>query len=529
MADGTELWRRVLGAGSTRRAAVLVAIGFALHLGFARLAKLWEFDDTTAIAFWPAVGVVVGAAMVAERQWWFVIVGALAAKALNQGVLEDDVEARILLAVLVAQAVEQILTTRLGLHVIQPPEIRRPSSRTTALVVGGTVLAAALGAALFVTIGDAGDGFDSFRDWFVGDATGIVLGAPSVYAIGRYRELPGRSDDLLELVATIVALGALTGWAFEIETPAALLILPVIAWMALRFGLARTAPVALVVAMWATWRSSEGDGPFSSFDEPVLTVQLFNAAVALITIVVGTLAIELDRQHRRLGGLLATLPDLVLVVDADGIVREDFASPTGEGPRVGRRDVDLVTDEHHEQLREARERWATQGRSQVTTEHVSETSGNHRVYETRIRRIAPGRAVAVSRDVSDRLGDQTELRRRARRWREIMAASFEGIAEIDASGVFVESNERLATMLGRRSTALLGERFRDVVTDDAWPTIEEDIERVSRGERLSTTLHVDGRMISLTVLPRLDADDRFSGALIIALDSPPTDPESSIW
>ncbi len=539
MADGREFWRRALGAGSPRRAGALVTLGFGLHLAFARLATLWEFEDTTAVAFWPAVGVVVGAAMAAERQWWFVIVGALVAKAVNQTSIEDDVAGRVVLAVLVAQAVEQVLATRLGLHVIQPPEIRRPSSRTTAFVVGGTALAASIGAALFVTISNAGDGFDAFRDWFVGDAVGIVLGAPTAYALGRARELPGRSSDLLELALTVLALGALTAWAFTVDEPVAFLVLPLVGWLALRFGLARTAPIALAVSMWATWRSSEGAGPFASFAEPVLSVQLFTAAVALITIVVGTLAIELDREHRRLGGLLAALPDLVLVVDDRGGIREDFASPTGDGPRVGRRDVDLVAEIHHDDLATARERWVEDGRARVTTEHVSETSGNRRIYETRVRRIGPDRAVSISRDVTDRRDSQGDLRRLSRRWRDVMAAAFEGIAELDEAGVFVEANDRLAAMLGRKSTALLGERFRDVLDGAVWPSIDADIERISNGERLSTTLWIDGRTVSLAVLPRLDAERRFIGALVVALDSGPVqpgmvdpvvdDPDPSIW
>ncbi|MEL6891358.1 MAG: PAS domain-containing protein [Actinomycetota bacterium] len=497
----------------------LVVLGLGLHLAFARLASVWEFDDRFVNPLWPAVGVVIGTAMAIRHHWWLVVIGALVGKVINTVVFLPDTSGQTIVAALVAQGAEQVLAIRLALHILAPPEISRPSARTIGLVVVGTAGSAALGGGLLVSIGQFGA--TEFRDWFVGESAGMLLGAPTAYGLWRRSLLRERIGHPVETVASVVVVAAFTVWSFELQLPVVYFLLPLIAWIGVRFGIVVAAPASLVVAMWGTWRSSELSGPFADLEQPVLAVQLFTAALGLTAVAVGTLTIEIDRQRRRLGGLLAELPDQVLVLNEDGVVLEDFArNSLGEGPLVGRNDVDLVEADAIDDVVTARKRWVSIGRAEMVTQHRSGRTGEIVTYETRLRRIGPDRAVAVARSIEERQQAVAEQRRLARRWRTLMTIASEGFAEVDEHGHVIDANDPLARVLGHNETSLLGVELRSLITDAQWPGWAHDLERIITGERVSRSIDVNGRSVSVVVLPRLDADGAFAGAMIAASMQP---------
>ena len=512
------------GGGTARRAVAVAGLGFAGYLSFSRLATLWEFPGQPVAALWPAVGIVIGTVMLVRTQWWFVLIGAWIAQVVDLLIWGDDLPTRTMVALVAAQVVEQLLATMIALAIIDPPEILRRATRTVPMAVAGTALSAAVGAATFVAIADVADASMSFRAWCIGHGVGILIAAPTVYGLSQIRRLPHGLGARLELALSVAASCAVTVWAFEVTTPIVLLPLPMIGWLAVRFGLAASAPVALVVAMWGTWRTSEGSGPFGDLDNAVYNVQLFTIAAALTAVIVGAESTELDRRRRRLSGLLASVPDVVVVLDDKGTILEDFTTRDGAGSLVGERIVDTVMDGFGDAVAEAQTTWQTTGQSSMTAEHLSTRTQRVDTYETKFRRIASNQAIAVARNVTQRLAERAEIQRQARRWRDLMSGSFQGLAEIDRDGICFEANERLASIVGRPSMSLLGTHMNDLVSAHYWPGWEDDLERMTAGERITAEVTVAGRTAVIVVMPRVDGTGAFSGALVLALDTTPTLP-----
>lgn len=512
----------VLGGGSARRALGVAVLGFIGHLTFARIATLWEFPDDPVIALWPAVGIVIGIAMLAHTQWWWVLIGAWIAKTADLLVTASDLPVRTMIALLAAQVVEQTIATTVALSVIHPPEILRRATRTVPMVVGGAVMSAAIGAATLVAIGEFDDAWVSFRAWFIGDGVGIVIGAPTVYSLGQIRRVPRGVGAGIEVAVSIIVTCAITVWAFESSTPIVLLTIPAIGWLAVRFGIAASAPVALAVAMWGTWRTSDGSGPFTDLDNPVLIVQLFTVALALTAVIVGAESTELDRRRRRLEGLLASVPDAVIVVNTNGDIVEDFTSDAGAGRLFGQHLTDAVLDGFEGEVDVAMREWKTTGRSSMTVDRLSGTQRRPNTYETKFRQIAPDQAIAVARNVTDRAEERMEMQRQARRWRDLMKGSFQGVAEIDRDGVCIEANDRMAAIMGQPAMSLIGTHVNDLVTAELWSGWNDDIEQMRAGEQVTNELHIAGRIVTIVVMPHMSASGSFGGALVLALDTTPT-------
>jgi PAS domain S-box-containing protein len=501
------------------RAIVGIIAGFISYLLFARLATVWEFADEPISVFWPAAGVVVGVALVLRDQWMWVVIGATASHAVDVAVIEDA-STRTLIATSAAQIAEWAVAVLIGVVILRPPDGLRRATRTTRWFLAGTITAAAIGAAIFSLGVDLASRDDAFRAWLLAHGTGIALGAPLVYAVTSTRLV--RREERLAIVEFLASAGiavALTVWSFNVAAPLAFLVLPAVAWLAIRFGLLAASPVAFVIASWATWRTSQTSGPLVDVDDAALTVQLFIGAIALTVAAVGSLALELDRQRRRFAGVLSRLPDAVLVIDGMGTVVEDytFGSP-GDGGLVGQRDVDLVTDDCSDEVAAARAEWLATGSATVVSDRRGRSSAATTRYQTRFARIAPDQAVAVARNVGEVERLEAEIRRHARRWRELMSASFEGLALVDRAGRITEANEQLAAIVAQPTSTLIGTSVLDLIPEERWPTWSSDIDRMRNGDRISAYLTVDDRAISIVLLPRLTTAGGFDGAIVVALD-----------
>ena len=111
----------------------------------------------------------------------------------------------------------------------------------------------------------------------------------------------------------LVVAGAVAMWAASAELPLMFLSLPVVGWAAWRLQLRGAAPVALLVCLIATWSAVRVGGTFagSSLFEQMVTLQTFNACVALASFFFAALVSERSREADALAASAVELEDHV--------------------------------------------------------------------------------------------------------------------------------------------------------------------------------------------------------------------------
>jgi diguanylate cyclase (GGDEF)-like protein len=172
-------------------------------------------------------------------------------------------------------------------------------------------LAALLGAGIYARDAAPGASFWLYwRIWWFGDSLGLLLAVPLLLCwLSSKREI--RWWRALEATGVVASAAALAWWVFMADggRPAPLigspfLLLPVLLWPAVRFGVRETAAVGLLVAIIVILANLSGLGPFVSAS-PVATVLKLQEYLATLLFSALALAALLQELRDRNASLLA--------------------------------------------------------------------------------------------------------------------------------------------------------------------------------------------------------------------------------
>ena len=169
--------------------------------------------------------------------------------------------------------------------------------------------------------------------WWMGDAVGVLLAAPLLLSLNRSNFLLLKRLPRELLLWSLVA-GAVTWFAFIQDyahlgrtLPLAFLTLPLVAWAALRFGIAGAALSALTFSIVAAWSTASGHGTFFLPDEHISLFLLWSYMTT--TVMTGLLitALQAERMQvertlreseEKLRGLFALSPLGIALADMNG-------------------------------------------------------------------------------------------------------------------------------------------------------------------------------------------------------------------
>lgn len=280
---------------SSRVLPVAVALGVAYAVLYTVIDVSSDFGSTIGSPFWPAAGVTVVVLLLRPYRDWPVLLGVV------MGVETLlDVRAGFGVPVSVAMGLANTAEPLLAATLLrrggrEAPDLRRKDGLGRFLlyaVIAGPLLGASIG-----TFGPAlvaGDAIlPRLPRWFVGDAVGVLVIAPAVDAVLR-----GRTDRSMVLpllavsVSAALVLGPLRAPA-EVGLP--FLVLPALAFVALRLGPGGAALGVLIVATIVEATAVSGTGPFAH-EGPfggLVVVQMFLAMASLTSLTVSTLADDL--------------------------------------------------------------------------------------------------------------------------------------------------------------------------------------------------------------------------------------------
>ncbi|HEV3348446.1 MAG TPA: MASE1 domain-containing protein [Methylomirabilota bacterium] len=346
---------RTSGSRQWLRLAALAVV----YIAAGKLGLLFASVHASATAVWPPTGIALAALLLLGRGAWpAVAVGAFVVNVTTAGSVATS------LGIALGNTLEGLLGAWLvermagGLRAFDRP---RDVFALAAAVVPGAIVSASVGVASLAIAGYARtvDLDTIWLTWALGDVAGALLVAPPIvlWATTDGERARGEGDtrrahlfELAALLTVVVALAAVIwGGLAPAELsryPLAFVAIPPLLWAAFRFGRREAATVLLLLAAIAVYGTLRGFGPFSPLPprHALLVLQGFMATMALMTLVVASLAWSREREISLLQTIIDRIPVMITMYEPDNRVlrlNREFERITGWSMEEART-VDLM-------------------------------------------------------------------------------------------------------------------------------------------------------------------------------------------
>ncbi|TCC47448.1 serine/threonine protein phosphatase [Kribbella capetownensis] len=341
--------RPLLPADLGRTVVAVVLVGAAYYLG-ARLGLSLSLVEQNVTPLWPPSGIALAAFLVFGRSMWPGV--ACAALAVNLPISTGPVPALLTaLGNTLAPLVAAIVLERVGFR-------RQLDRRRDALAIvflgalASMTISATIGTITLLSSKTIGTDelVGAWAVWWTGDAMGVLAVTPFLLCIPLFRELePWPATRWLEAAVILVLTTVLVSWTAYTDLPLLFLALPLLGWASWRLQLRGAAPAALMATLIATWSATRELGPFAdeSLLEQMLTLQAFNATVALTSFFLAALVTERMRLNSALMSAAAEL---------EGRVESRTAELSATSDRLRREIHQRYETEQQLSLEEARTR-----------------------------------------------------------------------------------------------------------------------------------------------------------------------------
>jgi PAS domain S-box-containing protein len=415
--------------------SLVVVLG---HVAGALLAHEVNNVTSQGVSLFPAAGLTVAVLLlVPRRSWWIALLSTFASEYLTNELLADEV-----FGTAFGSALSNVVEPLLGAEVVlwwlgHAPRLERPRE-LWAFLVGAVTVGPLLGTLVGVTStrftpGHAGF-FHVAGRWFVGDGLGVLIVGSLILAWCLPDPAERRTRRHAVEAAVLAAVLALVTWlAFWGSVPAlAYVTLPVLAVIALRFGVRGATTGGAVIAALADWATLSDHGLFYELsrehaDSALWQLQLFLGIVLLTGILLASQVAQLDVASRALRAaevtrgfekLLESSPDPVVILGLEGrieFVNRQFELLVGRSKDdlLGTQAADLLPERVRETAVEAFRQAGRSAEGSRTLLDVMHLGGTGRSFEaatsTMQWRSGPV-LVATLREVTARLDAEAATR-----------------------------------------------------------------------------------------------------------------------
>ncbi|MEV0411479.1 MASE1 domain-containing protein [Streptomyces sp. NPDC050448] len=305
----TEEWRRL-----TRTLLEILAVTVAYYVA-GRIGLLLRVvvEGAVVTPLWPPTGIAVAALLwLGLRVWPGIALGAYFSIAHLSGVHTPDIG--IIAGNTLAPVCAYLLLRRAGFRT----ELDRLRDGAALVFLGGLLpmlLSATIGTLVLVGNGDLAPSrfWPVWSAWWAGDAMGVLVVTPLLLVLPRVR-MPKDPYRVAEAVALTVAAGVVALVTTRSSLSLLFLVFPLLIWSAVRFRLAGSAPVVLLLSVLTIVAATERVGPFSGHTlfEIMVNLQALNGSAALTALLLSALVTE---QHNIRLKIEQVCEDLAEVVE----------------------------------------------------------------------------------------------------------------------------------------------------------------------------------------------------------------------
>jgi len=264
-----------------------------VFLAFAAGAVLsWEsFGSSVGPSFfYPSAGVTVAAMILSRRALWPAVIAAVVAGEVIVDMFYGT-PAAVSFGFAAANVVEPLIGASLTLAWCRGRPDLRKRRDFLAFLAAACVIAPVFGALVGGPVSarsDAKPVLGAVLDWWAGDAVGVlVVAAPILLWAGQFEIVRRRP---WETAAVLLATGLLSVTAFWTSIPPSMLILPMLAWAALRLDMLGAALAGAVAAFLANVMMTRGYGLFISMpvalETQVALTQVFIAVIVVVAMLI---------------------------------------------------------------------------------------------------------------------------------------------------------------------------------------------------------------------------------------------------
>ncbi len=329
---------------------VLFLVVAVSYLALAQFAIVLNDPVNLGGGFWPAAGLSLAVLMlVRPGRWGWVLAGVAVAELGGDLARGYPLEAALFRTAgsCIEPLVGAVLLRRWGNRSGSLVPLRQLSRFLVAAVVVGPMVGASIGTiGTIITI----DGMGVWQVWpkyFVGDALGVLVAAPMLLCWSERRTARSLGETVTLAVALVaVAFVAFRTWGHVWDSTLPYLVIPLLIWAALRYGVRGAALGVFATTSIAIWFTATGEGPFAVVDaatgDAAIHLQIFIVITAVSTLVAAALVEDLvDRTEAEVTlarqastDSLTGLPNRALLTSA---LNERVLSPSGRGRHRGMR------------------------------------------------------------------------------------------------------------------------------------------------------------------------------------------------
>jgi diguanylate cyclase (GGDEF)-like protein/PAS domain S-box-containing protein len=507
--------------GKSGFAAKLVLVALA-YFASGRLGLAIPYVDSHITLIWLPAGVAVAVLL----RWGYVCWPGIFLGALATSISVDSsplLDCCIALGNTLGPLLAASLLRRFGFHGVLDRAYDILLLVITAAI--GMLLSAGigvLGLMIFkvLTIQQAGT---DFLSWWTGNFIGVLMAAPLLLNISRI-ELKKLWAQHLELLAWFSILLAVSWHVFLFINVAGshsqqlvLLLLPLVIWSAMRFGVVGSSLGVLVPALIASVATSFGLGPFYITDAPqgLFLLSLFFATLVLVDLMVAAMqasrkqAEEIARLDSDLSKeLIQSLPGIFYMFNASGRflmwnrqLENVLQLSDKEIARSNPLDFFEGSDRGviAETIRKAFENGDAESDAVLVARNGARM--NYRFTGHRIERNGEHVLVGLGMDITGLLRIQRETEKLLRRHQALMKAATEGIHIMDIRGNVVEANDSFCRMLGYTQDEVAGLNVFDWDAQLPQEELQERLRELVGSSALVETVHrhKDGTLINVEI------------------------------
>ena len=330
--------------------ALAVLVGLT-YLGLAQYV-IWLNDPVNAGAgYWPAAGVTLAALVLVPVRRWPWVLGAVVAAEVGGDALHDYPLATSAWWA-AGNAIEPLVAATVLRRVGSNGRLA-PLRDLVWFLVAGVLLGPLVGAAIG-SVGTAAEfgtpWIDVFLKWWAGDGLGVLVVAPLLLCFREPRGTRRSRQELLAMATIVVAVPALAfrGWDHDWDIALPYVVLPLVMWASVRFGVRGAAVAGFAVAEIANLANALGYGPFGirgDVGQAKTILQVFLGSGLTAGLVLAVLVLDAVRRARTyeaqrtvadvlqaavLPNDLPAVPGLVLAARAAPVVEDDVSRVGGD-------------------------------------------------------------------------------------------------------------------------------------------------------------------------------------------------------